>query len=169
MINLHYRLQESESNRRLIHNSTIENALESQFGDSHLTQFYGTELKTRRQKTGEGLQVLAADVERLMCLAYAECLQDVQESLAVQFFVDAIRDQDTQLCMRLMEFTDLKSALAYSMKYEVSKIASKISMQARPIKIEDNASKRKDEEFESLLGELEKLLDRLAAGKKSAS
>ncbi|GBN64797.1 hypothetical protein AVEN_253371-1, partial [Araneus ventricosus] len=45
---------------------TIENALEARFGDSHLTQFYRTELKTRRQKPGESLQVLAADVERLM-------------------------------------------------------------------------------------------------------
>ncbi|GBN22553.1 hypothetical protein AVEN_268183-1 [Araneus ventricosus] len=42
---------------------TIENALEARFGDSHLTQFYRTELKTRRQKPGESLQVLAADVE----------------------------------------------------------------------------------------------------------
>ncbi|GBM55007.1 hypothetical protein AVEN_238937-1 [Araneus ventricosus] len=43
--------------------TTIENALEAQFADSHLTQFYRTELKTRRQKPGESLQVLAADVE----------------------------------------------------------------------------------------------------------
>ncbi|GBN34883.1 hypothetical protein AVEN_46535-1 [Araneus ventricosus] len=42
--------------------TTIENALEARFGDSHLTQFYRTELKTRRQKPGESLQVLAADV-----------------------------------------------------------------------------------------------------------
>ncbi|GBN55349.1 hypothetical protein AVEN_200582-1 [Araneus ventricosus] len=61
--------------------TTIENALEARFGDSHLTQFYRTELKTRRQKPGESLQVLAADVERLMILAYAECPQDVRESL----------------------------------------------------------------------------------------
>ncbi|GBN32376.1 hypothetical protein AVEN_251318-1 [Araneus ventricosus] len=52
--------------------TTIEKALESRFGDSHLTQFYRTELKTRRQKPGESLQELAADVERLMSLAYAE-------------------------------------------------------------------------------------------------
>ncbi|GBM98036.1 hypothetical protein AVEN_151126-1 [Araneus ventricosus] len=57
--------------------TTIENALEDRFGDCHLTQFYRTELKTRRQKPGESLQVLAADVERLMSLAYAECPQDV--------------------------------------------------------------------------------------------
>ncbi|GBM39040.1 hypothetical protein AVEN_122179-1 [Araneus ventricosus] len=75
---------------------TIENALEARFGDSNLTQFYRTELKTRRQKPGESLQVLAADVERLMSLAYAEFPQVVRDSLAAQYFVDAIRDEDTQ-------------------------------------------------------------------------
>ncbi|GBM36443.1 hypothetical protein AVEN_234825-1 [Araneus ventricosus] len=61
--------------------TTIEKALESRFRDSHLTQFYRTELKTRRQKPGESLQELAADVERLMSLAYAECPLDFRESL----------------------------------------------------------------------------------------
>ncbi|GBM33350.1 hypothetical protein AVEN_194953-1 [Araneus ventricosus] len=75
--------------------TTIENALEVLFGDSHHTQFYRTELKTRRQKPGESLQVLAADVERLMRLAYAECPQDVRDSLSAQYLVDAIRDEDT--------------------------------------------------------------------------
>ncbi|GBN35643.1 hypothetical protein AVEN_96795-1 [Araneus ventricosus] len=80
--------------------TTIEKALESRFGDSHLRQFYRTELKTRRQKPGESLQVLAVDVERLMSLAYAECPLDVLESLAVQFFVDAIRDEETAVIAR---------------------------------------------------------------------
>ncbi|GBM80506.1 hypothetical protein AVEN_228994-1 [Araneus ventricosus] len=38
--------------------TTIQNALEVRFGDSHLTQFYRTELKTRRQKPGESFQLL---------------------------------------------------------------------------------------------------------------
>ncbi|GBM20299.1 hypothetical protein AVEN_195861-1 [Araneus ventricosus] len=105
--------------------TTIENALEARFGDSHLTQFYRTELKTRRQKPGESLQVLAADVERLMSLAYAKCPQDVRDSLAAQYFVDAIRDEDTQHVTRLMDAKDLKSALAYSMKYEAAKLFPK--------------------------------------------
>ncbi|GBM27689.1 hypothetical protein AVEN_95351-1 [Araneus ventricosus] len=41
-------------------------------------------------------------------------------------------------------------------------------MHARPIKIEDNTDKEKDDKFESLLRELEKLLDRLEAGEKNA-
>ncbi|GBM32081.1 hypothetical protein AVEN_223020-1 [Araneus ventricosus] len=107
--------------------TTIENALEARFGDSHLTQFYRTELKARRQKPGESLQVLAADVERLMSLAYAECPQNVRDSLAAQYFVDAIRDEDTQQATRLMDVKGLKFALAYSMKYEAAKTVSKTS------------------------------------------
>ncbi|GBN57461.1 hypothetical protein AVEN_123855-1 [Araneus ventricosus] len=44
---------------------TIENALKSIFGDSHITQFYKTELKPRRQKPGDSFQMLVADIERL--------------------------------------------------------------------------------------------------------
>ncbi|GBM25007.1 hypothetical protein AVEN_204495-1 [Araneus ventricosus] len=114
---------------------TIENALESRFGDSHLTQFYRIELKRRRQKSEERLQVLAADVERLLSLAYAECPLDVRESLAAQYFVDAIRDEDTQQSTRLMDAKDLKSALAYSMKYEAARTVSKTSRHVRSIEM----------------------------------
>ncbi|GBN04186.1 hypothetical protein AVEN_188656-1 [Araneus ventricosus] len=69
---------------KLTNLTTIEKALDARFGDSHSTQFYRTELKTRRQKPGESLQLLVADVERLMILAYAECPQDVQDSLSAQ-------------------------------------------------------------------------------------
>ncbi|GBM75174.1 hypothetical protein AVEN_163729-1 [Araneus ventricosus] len=143
--------------------TTIEKALESRFEDSHLTQFYRTELKTRRQKPGENLQELAAAVQRFMSLAYAKCSLDVRESLAAQYFIDAIRDEETQLSTRLMDFTDLKSALAYSMKFETAKTASKISIHARPIETDDDTRKERDDKFESLLKALEKLVNNLAA------
>ncbi|GBM95332.1 hypothetical protein AVEN_11993-1 [Araneus ventricosus] len=147
--------------------TTIENALQVRFGDSHLTQFYRTELKMRRQKPGKSLQVLAADVERLRSLAYAECPQDVRDSLAAQYFVDAIKDEDTQHATRLMDAKDLKSALAYSMKYGAAKTAFKTSRNVRSIEIEDGTWKEKDEKFDCLLKTLEKLLNCHVAGKKT--
>ncbi|GBL78637.1 hypothetical protein AVEN_65216-1 [Araneus ventricosus] len=134
---------------------TIEKALDSRFGESHLMQFYRSELKTRWQKSGESL-VLAADVERLMSLSYAECPMDVRESLVVQFFVDAIRGEETQLSTRLMDFTDLKSTVAYSMKFESAKTASNISLHSRSIETEDVTWKERDYKFEYLLKALEK-------------
>ncbi|GBM08967.1 Retrovirus-related Pol polyprotein from transposon 297 [Araneus ventricosus] len=147
--------------------TTIEKALESRFGDSHLTQFYRTELKTRRQKPEESLQVLAADVEGLMSLAYAECPPDVRESLAAQYFIDAIRDEDTQHSTRLMNAKDLKSALAYSMKYEAARTVSKTSRRTRSMEIEDNNSRERDDKLESLFNRLEKLLSSSVDGKKN--
>ncbi|GBM12525.1 hypothetical protein AVEN_188697-1 [Araneus ventricosus] len=145
----------------------IEKALESRFGDSHLTQFYRTELKTRRQKPGESLQLLAADVERLMSLAYAECPLDVRESLAAQYFVDAIRDEDTQHSTRLMDAKDLKSSLTYSMKYEAARTVSKTSRHVRSIETEDHMSRERDDKFEVFFNRLEKLLSSNVAGKKN--
>ncbi|GBM84608.1 hypothetical protein AVEN_247301-1 [Araneus ventricosus] len=145
--------------------TTIEKALESRFGDSHLTQFYRTELKTRRQKPGESLQELAADVKRLMSLA--ECPLDVRESLAAQYFVDAIRDEDTQHLTRLMDAKDLKSSLAYSMKYEAARTVSKTSRHIRSIETEDHMSRERDDKFEFFFNRLEKLLNSSVAGKKN--
>ncbi|GBN97240.1 hypothetical protein AVEN_46627-1 [Araneus ventricosus] len=146
--------------------TTVEKALESRFGDSHLTQFYRTELKTRRQKPGESLQELAADVERLMSLAYAEFPLDVRESLAAQYFVDAIRDEDTQHSTRLMDAKDLKSSLAYSMKYEAARTVSKTSRHVRSMGTDDHTSRERDDKFE-FFNRLEKLLNSSVSGRKN--
>ncbi|GBM15615.1 hypothetical protein AVEN_95251-1 [Araneus ventricosus] len=78
-----------------------------------------------------------------MSLSYAECPQDVRDSLAVQYFVDAIKDEDTQHATRLMDAKDLKSALTYSMKYEAAKTVSKTSRHVRSIEIEDDTGEKK--------------------------
>ncbi|GBN03361.1 hypothetical protein AVEN_268072-1 [Araneus ventricosus] len=126
-----------------------------------------TELTTKQQKQRESLQVLADDVERLMSLAYAECPLDVRESLTAQYFVDVIRDEDAQHSTRLMDAKDLKSALAYSVKYEAAKIVSKTSRHVRSIEIEYKTSRERDDKLESLLNRLEKLFNSSVAGKRN--
>ncbi|GBM79926.1 hypothetical protein AVEN_173906-1 [Araneus ventricosus] len=66
-----------------------------------------------------------------------------------------------------MDAKDLKSALAYSMKYEAAKTVSKTSRNVRSIEIEGDTGKGKDEKFDSLLKTLEKLLNIHVAGKKN--
>ncbi|GBM77674.1 hypothetical protein AVEN_226060-1 [Araneus ventricosus] len=136
-------------------------------GQTSWTVFKSQSDVTRRQKPGERPQVLSADVERIMSLVYVECPQDVQDSLSAQYFVDAIRDEDTQHATRLMDAKDLKSALAYSMKCEAAKTVSKTSRNVRSIEIEDGTGKEKDEKFDCLLRTSEKLLNSHIAGKKN--
>ncbi|GBN58439.1 hypothetical protein AVEN_70029-1 [Araneus ventricosus] len=46
-----------------------------------------------------------------MSLAYAECPLDVRESLAIQYDVDAIKDEDTQHSTRLIGCQDIQCSL----------------------------------------------------------
>ncbi|GFT42204.1 uncharacterized protein NPIL_402131 [Nephila pilipes] len=70
-------------------------------------------------------KALESQFERLMSFAYAECPLNVRESLAAQYLVDVIRDEDTRHLTSLMDAKDLESALAYNMKYETAKTVSK--------------------------------------------
>ncbi|GBM25028.1 hypothetical protein AVEN_50363-1 [Araneus ventricosus] len=102
-----------------------------------------------------------------MSLAYAECPLDVWESLAARYFIDAIRDENTQHSPRLMDAKDLKSALAYSMKYEAARTVSKTSKHVRSMGIEDNTSRERVDKFEFFFNRLEKLSNSSVAGKKN--
>ncbi|GBM52964.1 hypothetical protein AVEN_111315-1 [Araneus ventricosus] len=102
-----------------------------------------------------------------MSLANAGCRLDVRESLAAQYFVEAIRDEDTQHSTRFMDTKDLKSSLAYSMKYEAARTVSRTSRNVRSIETEDHTSRERHDKFEFFFNRLEKLLNSSVAGKKN--
>ncbi|KAF8791617.1 Retrovirus-related Pol polyprotein like [Argiope bruennichi] len=58
-----------------------------------------------------------------------------------------------------MDEKDLKSALAYSMKYEAAKTASRSPRHVGPIEIKNGTVGKSDDKFESLCNMLEKLLN----------
>ncbi|GBN44539.1 hypothetical protein AVEN_21823-1 [Araneus ventricosus] len=97
---------------------------------------------------------------------HAECPLDVREILAAQYFVDAIRDEDTQHSTRLMDAKDMKSSLAYSMKCEAARTVSKTSRHVRSIETEDHTSRKRYNKFEFYFNRLEKLLNSSVAGEK---
>ncbi|GLV43709.1 hypothetical protein CBL_21492 [Carabus blaptoides fortunei] len=70
--------------------------LEMTYGDAHLQQVYHAQVKNRVQKCGENLQEFETDVTRLVRLAYPTAPDSFLEQLAVQTFVDGLRDSETQ-------------------------------------------------------------------------
>ncbi|GFX94394.1 RNase H domain-containing protein [Trichonephila clavipes] len=54
---------------------------------------------------------LATDVERLSHLAFSDCPTEVREVLALQHFVDGVRDPEIQKALRMADLKDLKGAL----------------------------------------------------------
>ncbi|KAJ8943001.1 hypothetical protein NQ318_008319 [Aromia moschata] len=78
-------------------------------------------LKNRCQKNNESLQEFEADIARLVRLAYSSTPENVMERLAVQAFLDGLRDTETRQALTLARPSKLVDALARALEFEAAK------------------------------------------------
>ncbi len=75
-------------------------ALTSRFGITHQSDLARGKLKTRIKKREESLPELADSVESLTRKAYPDALNDLQDILARDNFIDALYQEDLRLRVR---------------------------------------------------------------------
>ncbi|KAJ8947826.1 hypothetical protein NQ318_009970 [Aromia moschata] len=95
--------------------------LEMRYGQSHLEHVYHSQLKNRYQKSNESLQEFEADIARLVRLAYSSTPENAMERLAVQAFLDGLRDTETRQALTLARPSKLVDALARALEFEAAK------------------------------------------------
>lgn len=127
--------------------SKLIKRLEMRYGHAHLEQVYHTQLKNRLQKKGENLQEFEADVARLVRLAYPTAPENFSEHLAIQTFVDGLRDSDTQQTLRLARPKTLIDALAHALEFEAAKQASRTNARVYAV----NDQPRSEESMEEVI------------------
>ncbi|KAJ8949438.1 hypothetical protein NQ318_007539, partial [Aromia moschata] len=108
-------LEEQEDYHQLVRH------LEMRYGQSHLEHVYHSQLKNRYQKSNESLQEFEADIARLVRLAYSSTPENVMERLAVQAFLDGLRDTETCQALTLARPSKLVDALARALEFEAAK------------------------------------------------
>ena len=72
-------------------------ALEDRYAPANQMDLYRAQLKDRKQKASESVPELGQDVRRLTNLAYAKAPSDVRETLAMEYFIDALHSSDMRL------------------------------------------------------------------------
>ncbi|KAI5738489.1 hypothetical protein M8J77_007742 [Diaphorina citri] len=115
-------------------------ALERRFGDEHMQPVYRIQLRNRMQKSGESLQELHADIERLAYLSYSHSNPELLNLMAYDAFVNAIADPELQLAVRLAGKKTTTEALAYALTYEAAKQASRTALPVRRVTFSDEAA-----------------------------
>ncbi|GFS51414.1 gag-Pol polyprotein [Trichonephila clavipes] len=149
----------------------LVNALELRFGEKCVKDYSRLQLKSRQQKVSETLQELATDVERLSHLAFSDCPTEVREVLALQHFIDGVRDPEIQKALRMADLKDLKGALVFAMKFEAAQQATR--KDRHPIRAvnESNTSnssvERLERQMRSFMNRVESLMSQKADGKKT--
>jgi hypothetical protein len=120
-------------------------ALELRYGDHHLSQVYQSQLRARVQKSGENLQEFAADVERLVHLAYPNGPAQFHHEIGTSVFVDGVRDGELQLALRLARHNKCANALVHALEFEAAKNASRPTAQRlRAVTVEEPTERQGD-------------------------
>ncbi|GFX97110.1 retrovirus-related Pol polyprotein from transposon 412 [Trichonephila clavipes] len=149
----------------------LVNALELRFGEKCVKDYSRLQLKSRQQKVSETLQELATDVERLSHLAFSDCPTEVREVLALQHFIDGVRDPDIQKALRMADLKDLKGALVFAMKFEAAQQATRKDRHPiRAVNESDTSNssvERLERQMRSFMNRVESLMSQKADGKKT--
>ncbi|GFU33971.1 retrovirus-related Pol polyprotein from transposon 412 [Trichonephila clavipes] len=149
----------------------LVNALELRFGEKCVKDYSRLQLKSRQQKVSETLQELATDVERLSHLAFSDCPTEVREVLALQHFIDGVRDPEIQKALRMADLKDLKGALVFAMKFEAAQQATRKDRHPiRAVNESDTSNssvERLERQMRSLMNRVESLMSQKADGKKT--
>lgn len=122
------------------HFAELVRRLEMRFGHRHMDQLYRSQLRNRSQKPNESLQEFEADVARLVRHAYPSVSDDVSESLAVDRFLDGLRDPETQQAVKLARPKTLSDALTQAMEFEAVRQSVRGQARVRAADVEPTAA-----------------------------
>ncbi|GFX74346.1 retrovirus-related Pol polyprotein from transposon 412 [Trichonephila clavipes] len=148
----------------------LVNALELRFGEKCVKDYSRLQLKSRQQKVSETLQELATDVERLSHLAFSDCPTEVREVLALQHFIDGVRDLEIQKALRMADLKDLKGALVFAMKLGAQQATRKDRHPIGAVTESDTSNssvERLERQMRSFMNRVESLMSQKADGKKT--
>ena len=99
--------------------SKMIRALKERFGEANQSDKYRFELKSRKRRPNETLRNLHSDIRRLAALALPELDHKARETMACDYFIDALNDPNFALKVRERFPKDLDAALRVALQLEV--------------------------------------------------
>ena len=94
--------------------------LEKRFGGKDFVDKHRIEMRNRRRKPNESLQDLHSDIRRLAALAFPQLDHKTQESIACDYFMEALADSDLIFRIREKQPTSLDAAFRIAQQFELS-------------------------------------------------
>ncbi|KAI4501057.1 hypothetical protein M0802_003860 [Mischocyttarus mexicanus] len=98
--------------------AALKSRQELRYGERLNQQKSYAEFASRRQKAGEDLAMLAADLERLARFVYSECTVETQDKIACGQFLNAIRDPEVQTTLKVEGVKSLRVAAVRALELE---------------------------------------------------
>ncbi|ESN98973.1 hypothetical protein HELRODRAFT_162447 [Helobdella robusta] len=88
----------------------LVSALDLRYGEEHMKQIYRSQLRNRTQRSGESIQQLAQDIERLTLLSYPTSDPEHRDETALDTFIKALHNSELKQSLLLSDKQKLKDA-----------------------------------------------------------
>lgn len=115
-------LSELDGDKRRDYDSLVH-ALHNRFGFLHRSEIFRARLQTRVRKDNESLSVLSQDIKKLTRCAYPGAPSSVTDVLALDQFIDALKDPDMRLRIREARPYNINEAEILAVRLETFKQA----------------------------------------------
>ena len=99
--------------------SRMIKVLKDRFGEANQSDKYRFELKSRRRQPNETFRSLHSDIRRLTALALPDLEHRARETMACDYFINALNDPNFALKVRERFPKDLDTALRVALQLEV--------------------------------------------------
>ena len=106
------------------YDSVVE-ALKSRFGSTHRSEVFGVELQTRVRFRNETLPELAQSIKKLTRRAYPGTPPVVRDTLALDYFIDAIPESAIRLRLREVEPKTINKSENIAVRLDALRVADR--------------------------------------------
>ena len=96
----------------------LKEAMDSRFGMASREPWFRSQLRRRKRGSGEPLHHLAHEIERLVFMAYPTASVRLRDSLACDYFMDALDDANLHIAVRQSRPSSLPEALTSAVEIE---------------------------------------------------
>ncbi|PIK37507.1 hypothetical protein BSL78_25662 [Apostichopus japonicus] len=117
--------------RRRFH--LLVDALEQRFGKRNQTEVFKAILRNRSRNPTETLPELAHDIKRLLSRAYPDASLEMKETLAKDFFIDALGDSDIK--WKVYQARCLEDAVTVAVELEAFGLAESKKSSSRKLAV----------------------------------
>ena len=97
---------------------TLVKTLEERFAPPTQIELYKAQLREREQRPGESLPELSQDIFRLVNMIYPSAPSEMINSIAVEKFVEKLRNKEIRIRILQAKPTDLNAAVSLAVELE---------------------------------------------------
>ena len=148
-------------------------ALARKFGSEYKSEMYRAQLQCRFRKQNETISELATSITKLTRQAYPKANTSLLDTLAVDYFIDALDDSDVRLRLRQTQPENITQAETLAIRLETCKSADRARHRTICSASEDSQSDKTDSKtelaplFETFIKTMKDEISSLKVGKES--